>query len=233
MANKVLTEADVAIIGGTTTLYETRCCTKSRAEELGCQVISPSGAANNQLITQVSPLYNGYDYVDLGLPSGIKWAKCNIGASLETDYGNYYEYGRGSAQYITTYNDNNQYSGVEDPLDSSVDTAVQVMGGAWHMPTKDQCVELKNNTTQELTTINGVYGAKFTANNGNYIFLPACGVWWEGSQYAIGTTGCYWCSTPDGSNNAYYLDFPDYYSEVGITLGAQRKRGYSIRGVAY
>jgi len=27
--------------------------------------------------------------VDLGLPSGLKWASCNIGATAPEDYGNY------------------------------------------------------------------------------------------------------------------------------------------------
>ena len=34
--------------------------------------------------------YNGYEYVDLGLPSGLKWATCNVGASSPEEYGNYY-----------------------------------------------------------------------------------------------------------------------------------------------
>ena len=33
------------------------------------------------------------EYVDLGLPSGVKWAKCNLGASKPTDYGDYYAWG--------------------------------------------------------------------------------------------------------------------------------------------
>ena len=33
------------------------------------------------------------EYVNLGLPSGIMWAKCNLGASKPSDYGNYYAWG--------------------------------------------------------------------------------------------------------------------------------------------
>ena len=36
---------------------------------------------------------NGQLYVDLGLPSGLKWAKCNVGAKKETDYGSYFMWG--------------------------------------------------------------------------------------------------------------------------------------------
>ncbi len=36
---------------------------------------------------------NGYDYVDLGLPSGLRWATCNVGATKPEEYGNYYAWG--------------------------------------------------------------------------------------------------------------------------------------------
>lgn len=36
---------------------------------------------------------NGHEYVDLGLPSGLKWATCNVGANKPEDYGNYYAWG--------------------------------------------------------------------------------------------------------------------------------------------
>ena len=34
-----------------------------------------------------------YEYVDLGLPSGLKWATMNVGATSETDYGDYFQWG--------------------------------------------------------------------------------------------------------------------------------------------
>ena len=39
---------------------------------------------------------NGHDYVDLGLPSGLVWATCNVGASKPEEYGNYYAWGETS-----------------------------------------------------------------------------------------------------------------------------------------
>ena len=36
---------------------------------------------------------NGHEYVDLGLPSGLKWATCNVGANTPEEYGNYYAWG--------------------------------------------------------------------------------------------------------------------------------------------
>ena len=40
--------------------------------------------------TTVSGTINGHDYVDLGLPSGLKWATCNVGATSPEGYGDYF-----------------------------------------------------------------------------------------------------------------------------------------------
>ena len=87
---------------------------------------------------------NGHEYVDLGLPSGTLWANMNVGANSVTDYGNYYMYGMGSKTYDST---DTLYDGTADPLDLTKDTARQVWGGEWHMPTKTQMQELTANTT--------------------------------------------------------------------------------------
>lgn len=106
---------------------------------------------------------NGHEYVDLGLPSGTLWATMNVGANSVTDYGNYYMYGMGSKIYDST---DTLYSGTEDPLDLSKDTARVVWGGGWHMPTKTQMQELTANTTCEWVTDyngSGINGDLFTA----------------------------------------------------------------------
>ena len=167
------------------------------------------------------------EYVDLGLPSGTKWAKCNVGATSETEYGNYYQYGKGANQYAAT-SGQSDYSGTENPLALSADTAVQVLGGSWHMPTKAQFEELTANTTYEWTTINGVNGRKFTAQNGNYVFFPAAGFWSDGTHYGVGGGGNYWSSTPCDSDNSYSLAFDDENMYVD---GGQKAGGCSVRGV--
>ena len=175
--------------------------------------------------------YKGHEYVDLGLPSGTKWATMNVGATSETDYGNYYQYGKGAAQYAATSGDSN-YSGTEDPLDSSVDTAVQVWGGSWHMPTRAQMQELTANTTYQWVTNykgSGINGGTFTATNGAVLFIPAAGFWNNGSQYDVGRNGIYWGSSPSGSSNAYYLYF--YNGGKGVSNDYLRKYGYSVRPV--
>ena len=133
--------------------------------------------------------HNGHEYVDLGLPSGTKWATMNVGASSETDYGNYYQYGKGAAQYAATSGDSN-YSGTENPLAASADTAVQMWGGPWHMPTREQMQELIANTTYQWVTNykdSGTNGGTFTAKNGAVLFLPAAGYWGDGNKYSLGS----------------------------------------------
>ena len=171
-----------------------------------------------------------HDYVDLGLPSGTKWATMNIGASSETDYGNYYQYGKGAAQYAATSGDSN-YSGTEDPLATSADTAAQEWGGSWHMPTRTQMQELTANTTYQWVTNykdSGINGGTFTATNGAVLFIPAAGYWDDGSQHDVGNYGYYWGSSPDGSSGAYFLGFGNGYKGV-VSYG--RKSGCSVRPV--
>lgn len=174
--------------------------------------------------------YNGHAYVNLGLPSGTLWATMNVGASSETDYGNYYQYGKGAAQYAATSGDS-IYSGTEDPLDSSVDTASQVWGGSWHMPTRTQMQELTANTTYQWVTNykgSGINGGTFTATNGAVLFIPAAGNWSNGSQSNVGSYGYCWGSSPGGSKRAYYLNF--YDGNKGVYYGV-RESGYSVRPV--
>ena len=107
---------------------------------------------------------NIHQYVDLGLPSGTLWATMNVGANSITDYGNYYQYGKGAAQYAATSGQSN-YSGTENPLASNADTATQVWGNSWHTPTKAQCDELIANTNIIWTIIDGINGFKCVAKD--------------------------------------------------------------------
>lgn len=67
---------------------------------------------------------NGYAYVDLGLPSGLKWATMNVGAKSVIDYGKYYAwgetkaYGEEDASNGTNYNYNSKNSYVKSFCDS-------------------------------------------------------------------------------------------------------------------
>ena len=175
--------------------------------------------------------YNGHGHVDLGLSSGTIWATTNVGASNEGDYGNYYRYGDGATN---TFNNRDIYRGTEDPLDYSVDTAVQVWGAEWHTPEAEQWLELYNSTSQSVTTRNGHQGMLFTANNGNSIFIPYAGYYtysiFSGvKSYNVGQACCVMSSTPNDETECTAFDTSDYSYAYLSTI--QRSRWISVRPV--
>ena len=171
---------------------------------------------------------NGHEYIDLGLPSGIKWANMNVGASSPEDYGGYYAWGEieeksnydwstykwcnGSYDTQTKYCTSSSYGTVDNKtvLDPQDDVAHVKWGGTWRMPTKAEQDELRTNCTWSWTTQNGVNGYKVTGPNGNSIFLPAAGFRVDTGVYYRGSYGLFWSSSLGiyyGSNGAYDLDF--------------------------
>lgn len=202
--------------------------TNSRAN-IGAGSASDVSALLAAVGSPAPSIHNGL-LVDLGLPSGTLWAKCNVGASVETDYGNYYAYGKGTTQWTPGAT---AYSGTENPLSVSADTAYLTYGTAWHMPTKAQLEELLNNTTVTETTINSVFGFKCTAANGNYIFFPAAGEKSGSSSdaYFTGTLAEIWSNKPNGQSGAAFLKFTKGYDPRAVDENSGRGRGYSIRGV--
>ena len=167
---------------------------------------------------------NGYEWVDLGLPSGLKWATCNVGASQPEEYGDYFAWGEveskdyydwstykwcnGSYDTQTKYCNDSYYgyNGFTDnktTLELSDDAANYNWGGGWRMPTHEEQYELYNNCSWEWTTQNGVYGRKVTGPNGNSIFLPAAGYRYGSSLGRAGSAGRYWSSS-------LYTYYPNY-----------------------
>ena len=191
------------------------------------------------------------EYVDLGLPSGTLWATCNVGATTPEGYGNYYawgetttkpysynwntyEYCNRSGWALTKYCNFSSYGnyGFTDNLTTlqiSDDAARANWGGDWRMPTKAEWEELLNNTTVTWTIQNFVYGRKFTASNGNSLFLPGAGCW-DGEFDDAGSYGYYWSSSlyTDYPNTAWYLYF---YSRSYSMNCKYRYCGGSVRAV--
>ncbi len=170
-----------------------------------------------------------YEFVDLGLPSGLKWATCNVGASAPEEYGNYYAWG------MTTPHteESTFYDGREDITgDAQHDAATANWGVACKMPTKAQMNELKEYCEWEWTAQNGVNGYNVTSKtNGNSIFLPAAGYRSGSSLDYAGEYGFYWSSTPyeSYSSNAYYLYFD---SSDQVVDWFYRFGGLSVRPVS-
>ena len=177
--------------------------------------------------------YKGHEWVDLGLPSGIKWATCNVGASRPEEYGDYFAWGETTTKETyteancATYNVSmNDISG-----NAQYDAATANWGGSWRMPTKNELNELINNCTWTWTTQNGVNGYNVEGPNGNSIFLPAAGDRLGPSLYCAGIYGIYWSSTPyenDGGYGAYYFGFENDSHHMAR---AGRYYGQSVRPV--
>ena len=192
-------------------------------------------AYGNEMSFTTSPTTgttNGYDWVDLGLPSGVKWATCNVGADSPEEYGDYFAWGETETK--EEYTEENSLTYGEQMSDISgnaqYDAATANWGGSWRMPTYDEMVELKNICTWEWTTQNDVNGYKVIGTNGNSIFLPAAGYRYGSSLYGAGSIGNYWSSAPRGSitDDAYGLSFGS--GSLGMYYGG-RVDGRSVRPV--
>ena len=196
---------------------------------------------------------NGYDYVDLGLPSGTLWATYNVGASKPSELGLYFQWGdtkgykedqvgtgEGQKEFASdesdykfgVYPNYSKYTTTGATLDLEDDAAHVNMGGGWHMPSPDQIKELMANTTSTWTTQDGVNGRLFTSKKDGTksIFIPAAGNAWDGSVQNSGGYGNVWSSVLDTDDVDYgqYLDFGSGYVYLYYY---DRYDGLSVRGV--
>ena len=194
--------------------------------------------------------------VDLGLPSGLKWASFNLGATKPEGYGDYFAWGetepksnyslstykwcKGSNSMMTKYCSNSSYgyNGFTDNktvLDPEDDAATVALGGKWRMPTLSEWQELLDNCTDTWITVNGIYGIKFTSIKTGYtdkwIFLPAAGYRNGTSLNYAGSYGRFWSSSLDTGSpyDAYYLGYPR--SSV-YSISYYRYYGQSVRPVS-
>lgn len=172
--------------------------------------------------------YNGHEYVDLGLTSGTKWAKMNVGASSETDAGLYFAWGEtqgytasqvgnGEGQKAFSWND---YALTEDSgstmskynasdnkthLELTDDAAAANMGGDWHMPNRAQCLELFKETKNGFVTNAGAFTQYAWDNTNGY-----------SSPTTTTTT-----ATISGWNTAGYFFFKNTYTSVTDAITAE------------
>lgn len=122
------------------------------------------------------------EYVDLGLPSKIKWAKCDLGASSPEKMGDYYSWGEtwtkwNSHYYYFTDIEAGQYTKYDSRdkrffLEKEDDVAYLRLGEGWRIPTWNEMQELIDNCTVTESTLNGWPGVMFISKiNNNYIFF--------------------------------------------------------------
>ena len=207
------------------------------------------GAGNDDAGETTCPDSNHPHWIDLGLPSGTKWACCNVGASAPEQYGDYYAWGETSPKSVYNEVSYSYFTGQDTDGDGWIDTNFSVVnigsdiagtqydaatanwGSPWCMPSLAQIKELKESCTSTWTTQNGVNGRKFVGPNGGAVFLPAAGYRWDGEVYYAGSYGYYWSSTLNESNpsNAYY---PYFHSGVAYwSNGPRRFSGHTVRPV--
>lgn len=122
------------------------------------------------------------EYVDLGLPSGIKWAKCDLGETSPEKYGDEYAWGETWTKWTTDYyyfTDivEGQYTKYDSRdkrffLEKEDDVAYLRLGEGWRYPTWNEVQELYDNCTVTESTLNGWPGVMFVSKiNNNYIFF--------------------------------------------------------------
>lgn len=152
------------------------------------------------------------EYIDLGL--SVKWATCNVGASKPEDYGNYYAWGETIPKNIylrETYLPNKNFNKV------------------FKLPTMAEYKELLNKCTWTWTDDyngTGVAGYMVVGPNGNSIFLPAGGGYFDSGVGYVPKRGGYWSSTPSYSTCAWDLTF----NSRGIFMySSYRYVGQSVR----
>ncbi|MCQ2219559.1 MAG: hypothetical protein MJZ33_13945 [Paludibacteraceae bacterium] len=198
-----------------------------------------------------------YPYVDLGLPSGLKWATYNVGATKPEEYGDYFAWGETKPQadsdtsyswatykwcngnfYSMTKYCSQSFNGTVDSLNTLLpedDAATANWGSAWRMPTDEELDEMIEGCNWEWTKdyngtgVSGQIGTSET--NGNTIFFPAAGCRDNGSLNNVGFDG-YYCSSSLKSGNsysAYVLDFGLYYFDW---CTYHRHYGLSVRAVS-
>ena len=100
---------------------------------------------------------NGYEYVDLGLPSGLKWATHNIGAAAPNERGDYFAWGEiNTKAEFTEMNCTSYGLNMQDIAgDPQYDAARANWGATWKVPSKKDFEELMNECTWEWMVING------------------------------------------------------------------------------
>jgi hypothetical protein len=164
------------------------------------------------------------EYVDLGL--SVLWATTNLGAESPAEEGSLVGYGQLDVlKYATDLDD---YTVTSDIFGGSND--IVAANGLGRMPIADEIKELIQCTTHAWTTVDGVQGIRFTAKNGNSIFLPAAGSRTGQEVSDEGTVGNYWLGQIDGSNNSFGRTLQFTSASAGLeTLG--RYVAASIRPV--
>ncbi len=219
--------------------YEITGLEEDRTYYVWAYAVNSAGWVKSEIVsftTLKNEEENIYEAIDLGLPSGVKWASFNVGAIALEEYGDHFAWGE-----LTTkedYQSSNCVTNDKNIADISgnpeYDVAAASWGDGWRMPTVAEMNELL--TECEWTWYDdfkkGVSGYKVESKtNGNFIFLPTSGFCVGTETFDEGRYGYYWTSTPyeDNANTAaYYIEFN---VNVGLIDWGLRRNGFAVRPV--
>lgn len=173
--------------------------------------------------------------IDLGL--SVKWGGCNLGAESSNDFGYYYAWAEIEPKAEYSAENYKWYKNVNGDLvltkknfGPEDDVAAAKLGNGWRMPTLEEFKELIEKCEWKWIKRDGVPGYKvISKTNGNSIFLPCAGFFYDDSNLGGTGGGYYWSFTPEGeSNNADYLYFCDHDIDWNYM---ERESGMPIRPV--
>ena len=213
---------------------------------------------NISLVEEDSMLYfQASDYVDLGLTSGTLWMKCNIGATSETDYGLYFQWGdtvgytgdaaKTHSTWSTCPGNGGKSSYKEaflatwdkehltnNTLNTDVDAAYIHSNGRMKMPTTAQCQELQKETNHSYVTNynnTGINGMKFVSkkNASKYIFIPNSGYFSDG-KFNTSNNGGVWTSRMSIEDSGWRL-VSDTLVDDSYIFYSNRCCAQCVRGV--
>ncbi len=219
----------------TTVMYSRT--TASRKLEISRRDVKRLSVSYGTMAKKGYHTYNGYKFIDLGLPSGTLWAETNVGASGIYGIGRYYTWGETDIK--TFYSDPGsykKYTGTDklSTLENDDDAAYVNWGSFCRMPTKAQFDELINseNCTMEGDGRNGVWFR--STRNGTSVFFPYTGYKYNDESISVGAGGYYWSReiNTDGYTSAYGLCVHVYDDTIEVrTLYDLRWGGYAVRAV--
>jgi len=192
---------------------------------------------------------DGYEYVDLGLPSGLLWSTMNVGMTKfgQYEFGDFFAFGEVSTKdnyLVDTYA--HAERSIDELLKNGVlkpqyDAATWNWSQRWRTPKMEEFQELMDNCVFTWIAWNGIYGYKVVSlNNGNWIFLPAAGHYSGNYLYLGGTyevksddEGCYLTSNVKYESDWKWLTVNSFYigsgwKKIGSSMGYD---GLSVRPV--
>lgn len=220
--------------------YEITDLEADRTYYVWAYAVNSAGQVDSEIVsftTLKNEEENIYEAIDLGLPSGVKWASFNVGAIALEEYGGHFAWGE-----LTTkedYQSSNCVTNDKEIADISgnpeYDVAAASWGDGWRMPTVAEMNELL--TECEWTWYDdfkkGVSGYKVESKtNGNFIFLPTSGFCVGTETFDEGRYGYYWTSTPyeeNANTAAYYMEFN--VNVAGLIDYGLRRNGFAVRPV--